>query len=173
MVAQCQIAGVSFDGLAREALDAHPEAVGEDDADRLTVALCLRYIDTTGEEPDMTIWRRAPEHIVDEDERARRTTKWAKHAETVRQMKARSGLYYDRSRSLSKLVSAAWMQAGSPRHVCRTWGKPPTYWIRTGGREIQVGEDDWIAWDAWVRERERLRQELGVNRSWSSKVPRR
>lgn len=86
------------------------------------------------------------------------------------QMRARSGPLYERSRERSRIVSAAYRAAGSPRKVFMTLGpdRRPLYgfaepWRRRRDRPNPSAfeaatEADADAWYAWWRERDRLRR---------------
>jgi hypothetical protein len=82
--------------------------------------------------------------------------------ENIQQMTARSGPIYECARERSRIVSAAWRQAGRPRRVITLWTVDgPTYWVEKadGSREAASAEQA-KAWGAWVRARARLRADF-------------
>jgi hypothetical protein len=104
-------------------------------------------------------------------ERERLVPSMTRIAEAVTQMQARKGPYYDLAKERSRIVAAAYKAAGSPRKVGATWvGNPirtvPVFVVRNGGsyRLEPATQADKDAWHAWVRERDRLRRQLGVKR---------
>lgn len=135
---QLQVRSVSFGQVAADALEAHPEAVGEGLADQITVALTFAYLDAGGELSFDEEWRRVPPMSADEQARrsmdeARRQAGWRKHADVVAQMRTRSGSFYERSRDRSSVLSDAWRRAGSPREIRRVGGfagKAPLFFTR-------------------------------------------
>jgi hypothetical protein len=76
------------------------------------------------------------------------------------QMRRRSGPLYELSKKNSRLVSAAWRVAGSPR-------KPAGSGIRRNeaGTLVRIDTPEWRAWRAWKRQREELRREHGMEGS--------
>lgn len=92
--------------------------------------------------------------------------------EEVAQMQARSGPYYDLAKERSRIVNAAYRAAGSPRKIgARMMYNPtrivPVFVIRSGKSDEDTElatQADVDAWHAWVRQRDRLRRELGVKR---------
>ncbi len=76
------------------------------------------------------------------------------------------------SQELSRIVAEAYRAAGRPRRVTRIWTHGEgwgecLHQIGSGPRRYEfepATEAEWKAWTAWVIERDRLREELGVNR---------
>lgn len=175
---QLQVRSVSFEQIAAEALEAHPEAEGEGLADQITVALMFAYLDAGSELSFDEEWRRVPPISADEQARriadeARRQDGWRKHGEVVAQMRAQSGPFYENSRDRSSVLSDAWRRAGGPREVRRVGGfrgEASLYFTRRGE---PVTEAEWLAWNEWTQERERIRARLGVTRMWNSKSAKR
>jgi hypothetical protein len=163
---ECLRRGVTFADLAAEALEAHPDSFGEDEADRLTVALCWLCGDRTDldslADPE---WRRSKPLTPEQAawlERAGPAK--ARVVETQKQMIDRAGPIYEISKARSKIVSDAWKAAGGPRRVYRVgWGADTSrFCVRSGKAEIEVGEAEYQRWQAWVSERERLRREIAA-----------
>ena len=75
-------------------------------------------------------------------------------------------------RELSRIVAEAYKAAGRPRQVTRVWTRRGGWGeclhrIRSGPRRYEyepATEAEWRAWSAWVVERDRLREQLAVNR---------
>jgi hypothetical protein len=114
----------------------------------------------TPEEEERT--RPAPERLV---------ASMTRIAEAVTQMQARSGPYYDLARERSRIVAAAYKAAGSPRKVGAGMAYNPlrvvpVFTVRSGKtyHTEPATQADKDAWYSWVRERDHLRRELGVNR---------
>lgn len=87
--------------------------------------------------------------------------------DAFKQMRGRSGPIYEESRRLGKVVADAYRAAGRPRRVVKLWRGGYAHPVRTGPFHQDLDpatEDEWRAWEAWVDERRRIRQELGVNR---------
>ncbi len=86
--------------------------------------------------------------------------------EALRQMESRSGPIYERAREGSRVVSEAYRAAGRPRDVTRVRGPDGWQYVHQVGRGHgfqrfePATEEEWRAWDAWCRERERLRERL-------------
>lgn len=101
-----------------------------------------------------------------------------KHVEAIRrvlrvqrEMKERSGPFYELSKERSRIISTAWRAAGSPRHVSQVGtsnGIAYVVWHRDRSFDW-VTEEDWNAWMAWQRERARLHQMYG----WDTEYARR
>jgi len=101
--------------------------------------------------------------------RERFTAAMDRQAEAFTQMRARSGPIYDLARERSRIVSEAYRAAGRPRDVTASRTRNGwTYEHKVGhgstARLEPATEDEWTAWVAWCRERERLRRELGIGR---------
>jgi hypothetical protein len=100
----------------------------------------------------------------DGDSTKRVTAAFGRQMAAFKQMREHSGPIYETARERSRIASAAWRAAGSPKpvhlvHIAGVrryviWGRArdPASW--TLATDAQVA-----AWYAWWRERERLRRE--------------
>ncbi len=79
------------------------------------------------------------------------------------QMERRSGPLYELSVSRSGLISDAYRSAGSPR--CP---RGPFIGFSGTGKKLYGPPDhntpEWLAWRTWVRQRERIRRQHGMQR---------
>ncbi len=82
----------------------------------------------------------------------------------MRQMQERSGPEYELATERSRIVNAAWRAVGRPSRVSRVHVQGGIEYRFTGGGERRRTEpatlDDWNAWQAWQRQRERLRAQV-------------
>jgi hypothetical protein len=76
------------------------------------------------------------------------------------QMVNRSGPIYDTARERSRIVHEAWRAAGSPRHVQRIHTADGVRYFTDPPARTLATEAQSAAWNAWRRERDRLRREL-------------
>jgi hypothetical protein len=90
--------------------------------------------------------------------------------EADRQIRENSGPIYDKFIEGTRVGGAAWQAAGRPRQVSQirncTTGDTTYFFTRSlknrkKGQDIEPAtEDDWIRWQAWTRERDRLCEQL-------------
>lgn len=105
-------------------------------------------------------WAIDPSSMAGRDEWIERVVaghrRWREAVEGIR---SRSGVVYERY----KTISDAYRAAGRPRRVYRAIdGRTgaDVYTFRTRRRYVPATEADWNVWEAWMAERERLRQSL-------------
>jgi hypothetical protein len=87
--------------------------------------------------------------------------------EVQRQMRARSGPLYELAKDRSRITSAAWRAAGSPRRVHRVHFPEGARWILGAPKHPKTWRpstrSDVDAWFGWWHERARLHSTLGWN----------
>jgi hypothetical protein len=102
--------------------------------------------------------------LLSREEQEQRRLDWGRRRQRARLIRETAN---ERGRELSGIVAAAYRAAGRPRRVVRLWKGDFVHEVRSGSRRYEyepATEAEWDAWQAWQRERARLRQELGVNR---------
>ena len=88
-------------------------------------------------------------------------------SDTQHQMRARSGPIYELARERSRIITAAWREAGSPV-------RPRGAYLGTSGTGKKLyGPPDrttaeWQIWRQWLHKRTRLQRELGVGQ-WAKR----
>lgn len=93
----------------------------------------------------------------------------ARQFDAMSQMTQRSGPVYETARQRSRIVREAYRAAGSPCHVIAVHTPAGLRFMRYVAPPKVASEpatdEEWQAWQAWCRERERLRREVGSKRA--------
>jgi hypothetical protein len=87
------------------------------------------------------------------------------------QVQKKSGPIYDKYLENTRIYGAAWRAAGRPRQVSQLHHAGQTQEItyfftaslrnRKKGQDIEPAtKDDWLRWENWKRERDRLREKI-------------
>lgn len=111
--------------------------------------------------------------LLSREEQEQKRLEWEKRSERARLIRESTNA---RGRQLSAIVAEAYRAAGRPRKVTRVWTRRGgwgecLHMIESGPRRYEyepATEAEWRAWSAWVIERDRLREQLGVNRGLHS-----
>ena len=90
-----------------------------------------------------------------------------RQGDALRQMMTRSGPLYELARQRSRVVSEAYRAAGRPPAIRPIHGRDGRTYVRKVGRGRHwhyepATQDEWEAWQAWLRQRARLRKQLGI-----------